>query len=357
MRHPAFRICFFLAAIVALASAAGAAEPAANYTITKTVPLGAPDRWDYLTYDSPSGRLYISHGDRVTVVDGKSGSNVGEVDGMPGGTHGIVITADAGRGYTDDGRAGEVVAFDLKTFKVIDRIKVHPDADGMIFDPASGHVFVIEGDTAKVTAIDPRTDKVIADIDGGGGLEFGVGGGNGKIYVNGAEKGDIVRIDTATNSADAHWPLPGCKSPHGLAIDHKNHRLFSSCANNVMLVVNFDTGAAIATLPIGAGTDAAGFDPKRGLAFSSNRDGTLSVIAEKSPDSFVALPPVTTQFGARTMAVDPDSGRIFLVTADFAANPNAAANDPRHRYIVTPGSTRLLILDPAIRLRQGSGGQ
>lgn len=347
MRHPAVRSFMFLAAAFVLMGGTATAQPAATYTITKTVPLGPPDRWDYLTYDAPSGRLYVSHGDRVTVVDGKSGSVLGEVTGMPGGTHGIVIVASTGRGYTDDGRAGEADAFDLKTLKVTDRIKVQPDADGMVFDPASGHVFVIEGDSAKVTAIDPKTDKVIADVDGGGGLEFGVTGGNGKIYVNGADKGEIVRIDTATNKADAHWPLPGCKSPHGMAIDSTHHRLFSSCANKVMLVVNSDTGAVVATLPIGAGTDAAAFDSKRGLAFSSNREGTLSIIAEKSPDSFVALAPITTQFGARTMAVDQDSGRIFLVTADFTQNPSAAPNDPRHRYTVTPGSTRLLILDPA----------
>ena len=340
------RLLFLLAATLVAVPLAAGGESAPSYAITKTIPLGPPDRWDYLTFDAWSGRLYISHGDRVTVVDGRSGAILGAVEGLPGGTHGIAIAPEAGRGYTDDGKAGIVASFDPRTFAIIHRIKVEPDADGMLFDPASGHVFVIEGDSGKVTAIDPKTDTAVATIDGGGGLEFGVSGDNGKVYVNGAEKNEIVRIDVTSNKADAHWPMPACKRPHGLAMDRTTHRLFSSCANNVLVVMNSDDGSIVATLPIGAGTDAAGFDPKRNLVFSSNRDGTLSVIAEKSPNEFVPLAAVKTEFGARTMAVDPESGRVYLVTADFTENPNATASDPRHRYIITPGSVRLLFLDP-----------
>lgn len=339
---------FLLATLVAAPLAADAqSEPA--YVLTKTIPLGPPDRWDYLTFDAWSGRLFVSHGDRVTVVDGKTGAVLGAVEGLPGGTHGIAIVPQVGRGYTDDGKAGIAASFDLRTFAIIHRIRVEPDADGMIFDPASGHVFVIEGDSGKVTAIDPNTDTAIATIDGGGGLEFGVSGDNGKVYVNGAEKNEIVRIDVRSDRADAHWPMPACERPHGLAMDRLTRRLFSSCANKVLVVVNSDDGSIVATLPIGAGTDAAGFDPKRNLVFSSNREGTLSVIAEKSPVDFVPLAPVRTEFGGRTMAVDPESGRIFLVTADFTLNPAASAEDPRHRYVITPGSVRLLFLDPGPR--------
>lgn len=338
-------------ALAAAASAAPMPEtatgPAPVYHITKSIPLGAPDRWDYLTFDPSIGRLFISHGDRVTVVDGRSGAILGEIEGLPGGTHGIAIVPDQGRGYTDDGQAGMAASFDLKTYKIVHRIKAEPDADGVLFDPASGHVFVVDGDSGKITVIDPKTDGVVATVDGGGGLEFGTVGGNGKLYVDGAEKGEIVRIDTSSNTADAHWPLSGCEKPHGLAIDRTTHRLFASCANKVLAVVDADTGSNLATLPIGAGTDAAAFDPKRNLIFSSNRDGTLSVIAEKSPGTFEPLPAVATQFGARTMALDPESGRIYLVTADFTLNPKAAASDPRHRYAIAPGSVRLLFLDPA----------
>jgi YVTN family beta-propeller protein len=337
-----------LALLAPMPSPATASQPTQpTYHISKIVPLGAPDRWDYVVFDPDSDRVYVAHGDRLSVVDGTSGAVIGTVAGMPGGTHGVAFSHATGQGFTDDGKAGIAVAFDLKTLKAVKQIKAEEDADGIIFDPASGHIFVIDGDSGKLTVIDPKTDAVVATIDGGGGLEFGDTGGNGKIYVDGVAKNEIVRVDTATNTADAHWAMPTCVKPHGLAIDRVHHRLFASCSNNVMVVMNADNGAVIATLPIGAGTDFASFDPRRGLAYSSNRDGTLSVVAEKSPDDFSVLPAIPTQIGARTMAIDPQSGRIYLVTADMTVNQSAAPTDFRHRYRIKPGSVRLLFLDQA----------
>jgi len=331
--------------LIATCGGAAVAQSAPSYRITKRIALGAPDRWDYVVYDSVLDRVYVSHGNTVTVVDGTSGAIVGHIDGITGVTHGIASVHALGKGYTDDGNAGIAVSFDLKTLKAINHIAAEPDADGIVYDTSSRHVLVIDGDSGKVTVIDPKTDTVVATIDGGGGLEFGVSGENGKFYVDGVEKNEIVRMDMATNRADAHWPMPGCTTPHGLAIDRAHMRLFASCANKAMVVVNAVTGAVIANLPIGEGTDFAMFDPDRELAFSSNRDGTLSIIAEKSPNSFVALAPVTTELGARTMAIDPKTGRIYLVTADMTINQNAT--DARHRYSTKPGSVKLLFLDPA----------
>jgi YVTN family beta-propeller protein len=339
----------FLSAVVLLASndlvatASQAVPP--NYHISMVVPLGPPDRWDYVVFDPDSRRVYVAHGDRVTVVDGTNGTVVGTVEGMPGGTHGIAVSHDTGNGYTDDGKAGVVIEFDLATFKVTKRIKAEADADGIVFDPASGHIFVIDGDSGKLTVIDPKTDTVVATVDGGGGLEFGDTGNNGKFYVDGTEKNEIVRVDTATNMADAHWPMPTCVKPHGLAIDREHHRLFASCSNKVMVVMNADNGVVVATLPIGEGTDFASFDPQSDLAYSSNRDGTISVIAEMSPDKFVSLPSIPTQIGARTMAIDPNTGRIYLVAADMLVNESAAPTDFRRRYSVKSGSVKLLFLD------------
>jgi len=331
-------------AALVLATPLSAADATAQplYRQVKEVPLGAPDRWDYVVFDPAAERVYIAHGDRVTVVDPAKGMVIGNVEGMPGGTHGIAF-AD-GKGYTDDGKAGTVTVFDLKTLKAIKTVKAEPDADGIAFEPVSGHIFVIDGDSGKLTVIDPKNDTVVATIDAGGGLEFGLSGENGKFYVDGAEKGEIVRVDTKTNKADAHWPMAGCVKPHGLAIDRQTHRLFSSCANKTMFVVNAENGAVVAKLPIGEGTDFAEFDPVRRWALSSNRDGTLSIIAEKSPERFEARPPVTTAYGARTMALDPKTGRVYLVTADFEATPSAT--DARQRYKAKPGSTKLLILEP-----------
>ena len=337
-----------LALLTSVCATAAHAQTAPTYHVTQTVALGAPDRWDYLVYDAPSHRLYVSHGDRVTVLDGKDGKLLGAIEGMPGGTHGIGIVAALGKGYTDDGKAGEAVAFDLKTFKTGKRIKAQDDADGIAFDSASGHIFVVDGDSKVLTVIDPKTDTAIATIDAGGGLEYAVSGNNGKLYVDGAENKEIVRIDTATNKVDAHWPIPGCTSPHGLAIDTKAQRLFASCVNKVLTVVNARSGAVVASLPIGTGTDGAAFDPARKLIFSSNFDGTISVIHEVSPDKYQVLDSIKTQITGKNMTIDPASGRLFVTVADI--DPNApvpmGANGRPGRPKPLPGSLKVLFLDP-----------
>lgn len=313
--------------------------------MSEAVSLSAPDRWDYVTFDSASHRVFVAHGDRVTVVDGHDGSILGQIEGFPGGTHGIAIAAPAGRGYTDDGRAGEAGSFDLKTLHVEKRLKADADADGLIYDPISGHVFVINGDSGTVTVIDPSANRVVDTIRVIGKLEFGLSGGDGNIYVNGAELQQIVRINTKTNQVDARWSIPTCSKPHGLAFDAASHRLFSSCLNNALVVVNSDSGGIVATVPIGRGTDAAAFDPKRKLVFSSNgQDGTLSIIQEKDPNTYVSLGDIPTAPTARTMSIDPDSGRIYLVAADLQP-PQVSQEGNGHRKVV-PGSLRLLFLDP-----------
>jgi YVTN family beta-propeller protein len=325
------------------------AEGPPPYHIAKTVALGSPDRWDYLVFDGASRRLYVSHGDRVTVLDGREGTILGNIEGMPGGTHGIGIVTSAGKGYTDDGKAGEAVAFDLATLKVQKRIKAQDDADGIAFDKSSGHVFVVDGDSKVLTAIDPKTDTVVATVNAGGGLEYAVSGENGKLYVDGAENKEIVRINTATNAVDAHWPIPGCTNPHGLAIDVAAHRLFASCVNAVMTVVNAETGAVVATLPIGQGTDGAAFDPKRKLAFSSNNDGTISVIREVTPQKFESLGSIPTAVTGKNMTIDPATGRLYVAVADIdpkAPVPVTPSGRPG-RPKPLPGTLKILFLDPA----------
>lgn len=332
----------------------GGAETGAapHYHLTRSVALGAPDRWDYLLYDRPSHRVYVSHGDRLTVVDGRNGTMIGQIEGMPGGTHGIAISHAAGLGYTDDGESGEAVAFSLKTLKVVKHLKAAPDADAVTIDPTSGHVFVVDGDPGLLTVIDPASDRVVATVNVGSKLEFIVPGDNGKVYVNGVAKREIFRVDTTTNQVDATWPIPQCEAPHGLAVDTATHRLFSSCENGELAVVNADTGAVVTTLPIGRGTDAAAFDPTRKLVFSSNgMDGTLSVIREVDANTFVSAATVKTALSARTMGVDPVSGRVFLLAADTNAKALAAFVAARRagRRAPSPmvsGSLKLLVFDP-----------
>jgi YVTN family beta-propeller protein len=330
-------------AVGAVSAQAQAQAPA--YKLVKEVPLGAPERWDYVVYDPPSHRVYVAHSDRISVIDAKAGKLIGEVTGVSG-THGVGISN--GKGYTDDGRAGQVIVFDLKTLKVIKRIPAKEDADGITVDPKSGHVFVVDGDSKAVTVVDAKTDTVLANIATGGGMEYAQPGNDGKVYVNGAEKKEIVRIDVKSNTVDAHWPIPGCTSPHGLAIDTAAHRLFVTCVNKVMTVVDAANGAVVATLPIGQGTDAAAFDPGRKRAFSSNGDGTLTVVAEKGPNAFQVAETVPTRVTGRTMGIDPASGRLFIAAADIDPNakPAPGPNGRPGRPQPIKGSLKLLFLDP-----------
>jgi DNA-binding beta-propeller fold protein YncE len=298
----------------------------------------------------------------VTVVEGRSGMIVGQIAGFPGGTHGIAIATAAGRGYTDDGKAGMAASFDLKTLQVAKQLKANDDADAVAFDPVSGHVFVVDGDPGLLTVIDPKTDSVVGSASLGSKLEYAVSGGNGELYVNSVEKHEIVRVNTATNQVDAHWPMAACERPHGLAIDTGTHLLFSGCANSTLTVVNAQSGAVVANVPIGKGSDAVVFDPRRKLILSANgQDGTLSVIHEDSATAFTSLATIKTAVSARTLGIDTETGRLYLAAADV--DPNAAAPAPapgaapapgtatapvavpsRPRYL--PGSLKLLFMDP-----------
>ncbi|MBS0418193.1 MAG: YncE family protein [Proteobacteria bacterium] len=336
---------FLVLAGLALSGAA-LAQAAPEYRIVKKVALGAPDRWDYVVFDASSGRVFVAHGDELTVVDAKSGEVAGHVKSFPGGTHGVAIVTASNRGYTDDGESGKAVSFNLKTLAVEKHIQAAEDADAVTFDPVSNHVFTINGDTGSITVIDPKTDAAVATINGGGKLEYAVPGENGKLFVNGAGTREVLSIDTATNKVVARWPVPDCESPHGLAIDTAGHRLFVSCLNAKLYVVDSQSGQIVTHVPIGKGSDAVVFDPQRKLVFSSNgKDGTISVIAAKDPHTYVPLAPIKTTISARTMGIDPATGRLFVAGADVS--PTAAPDKKSGRIPTEPGSLKLWFLDPA----------
>ena len=312
------------------------------YRVVKETPLGAPDRWDYVTFDPSSGRVYVAHGDRLTVVDGRSGAVMGEVSTPNGVTHGTAVAPDVGRGFTDDGKSGTVKVFDLASLKVTATLPAALDADAIVRDPKSGHIFVVDGDSHSITVVDPATDEVLATLPAGQGLESALADDQGHVYVNGAEKLDILRVDTATNRIDAHWPIADCASPHGLAMDVQARRLFASCVNGKLVVVDADSGREVAGVPIGLGTDSAAFDPVHKRVLSANgRSGTLSVIQEDGPDRYRLVDEMTTRISARTMTVDPATGRVFLAAADVQP-----PTSPGARSQPVPGSLKLVILDP-----------
>ncbi len=331
---------FLLAALLGLCVArAAAAAPA--YTLVGEVALGAPDRWDYVV--AQAGRVYVAHGDRLTVVDGRAGKVIGLVEGVSGGTHGTGVSLATGQGFTDDGQLGQVVAFDLRTLKSTKRIAAASDVDGIIADNATGRIFVVEGDPMSLTVIDPQTDAVVATIAAGEKLEAGASDGRGAIYVAGEGGRDVLRIDARALKVTGRWPTPGCERPHGLAVDAAGRRVFMSCVNARLMVVDADTGRQIADLPIGRGSDTVAWDSTRHRVFSSNGvDGTISVYQQTAPDAYTPFETVQSAVSGRTMAVDPASGRLFVAAAE--TDPSLT---PGGRRRPRPGTLRLLMFDPA----------
>ena len=331
-----------LAAAVACLALATPAFAAPAYTLTKSTPLGLPDRWDYVVFNGQTQRVYIAHSAKLAVIDARSGDLVGEVEGIPGGTHGTAISAATGQGFTDDGFNGLAVAFDLKTLKITKQITADKDADAITSEASTGHIFVIEGDPGAISAIDPKTDTVAATIKVGEKMEYAGSDDHGFVYVAGVEKSDLIKIDATTNTVVARWATPDCARPHGLAVDRAGHRLFMGCVNSIMMVVDADSGRIVAKLPIGKGSDAIAFDPKRKRVFSPNGiDGTVTIYQQTTPDAYAPLEPLATSVSGRTMSVDPATGRLFIVAAETESNPT-----PGGRPHAKPGTTKVMIFDP-----------
>lgn len=326
-----------------------AVSPAAfaqNYRVTSSLKIGGTGGWDYLTADSQNRKLYVSHGTEVAVIDLDSGKPAGRISGMAR-IHGIAIANDFGSGFISDGGKNQVVVFDLKTLAVKKKVNAGTNPDGIVYDSASRRVFAFNGRSQDATAIDASSGTVVGTIKLGGKPEFPVSDGKGSIYDNIEDKSQIVRIDSKTLQVRARWPLSPCESPSGLAIDTENRRLFAVCDNKLMAVVDADSGKVVATPPIGEGPDAAAFDPGTKLAFSSNGEsGTLTVVREAGKDQYSVAQTVTTVEGARTMALDERTHKIYLSTASFGPAPAPSASNPHPRPSILPGSFKLLVVAP-----------
>jgi DNA-binding beta-propeller fold protein YncE len=314
----AITVAVFVAAGFLLADLAQAAPGPSSYHVLKTIPIGGKGGWDYCVVHSAARRVYVSHSTHVVVLDADSGAVVGNIPNTLG-VHGIALATDLGRGFITAGRANTVIIFDLKTLKTIDTVKsggMNPDA--VYYDAGSKRVFAFNGRSANAVAINAADGKVAGTIAVGGKPEFAAGDDKGHVFVNIEDKSQLLEIDAQKLSVLHRWPLAGCKEPSGLAFDQKNRRLFSVCSNKKMAVVNADTGAVVATVPIGEDPDAAGFDPDTELVFSSNGEsGDLTVIHEDSADKYTVLENVPTKKYARTMAIDFKTHNIFLPIAEF----------------------------------------
>ena len=332
----------FICVLVLLASLVLAAGSSGYHVAKKTV-LGGDGGWDYLTVDAKARRIYISRGTHVMVVDADSAAVVGDIPGT-NGVHGIAIASDMDKGFISDGRDGNVTIFETKTLKVLGTTPAGKNPDAIIYDPASKRVFAFNGSSKDATAIDAKTGTVAGTIPLGGKPEFAAADEKGHVFVNIEDTSEIVQFDSNKLTVENRWKIAPGDEPSGLAMDRKHRRLFSVCSNKLMVVVNADTGKVVTTLPIGAGTDAAGFDPETGYAFSSNGEGTLTVVHEDSADKFSVVDTVPTQVRARTMALDTKTHQVFLVTAQFGAPPAATAQQPRPRAPMVPGSFTLLTM-------------
>lgn len=336
-----------LGVLVGFSMGATADAPGARpgMDVVQRFKLGGAGGWDYLTLDTATHRLFISRATRVEVMDTESGQVVGTIPDTQG-VHGIALAPGLHRGFISNGKADSITVFDLDSLKTIQEVKIpahNPDA--ILYEPVGKHVFTFDGKSKDVTVLDASKLTVVATIPVPDKPEFAVDDRAGQIFVNiETEPGQMVVIDSRTLAIKATWPLAGCDSPSGLAMDRAHHRLFSVCDDKVMAITNAENGSAVARVPIGQGPDAAAFDEKRGLALSSNGDGTLTVIHENSPDQYRVVETVKTQRGARTMALDPASGRVYLVTAEFSPAPAPTAEQPHPRPTPVPDTFTVLVV-------------
>jgi DNA-binding beta-propeller fold protein YncE len=350
MKSKSTGLGLFLSGIVVMILGAGLLTIAATgrYRLLKKYSFGAAEGatreyFDYVTVDSASRRVYLSHGTEVKVLDADTGELIGNITGLKQ-DHGVAVASEFDRGFISDGGQGKVIIFDLKTLKVTSEAKADNDADCVIYDPFSKHVFVMNGDPHSSTVIDAKTGSVVGSIDLGGGPEFAVSDGKGTVYINLEDKSELLAVDATTLKVKSRWPLAPAGAPTALAMDVAHHRLFSAGRNpQMMVVLDSDSGKIIQSFPISAGVDAAAYDPETAMIFVSTRDGMVHVFHEDSADKFSEAETIKTEYGAKTMGLDTKTHNLFLDTADFNPAPAPTADHPHPGRSAIQGTFHVLV--------------
>jgi YVTN family beta-propeller protein len=325
-----------------------AAPPGSGYHLVKRIVLGGgegdQEYFDYITVDAAARRVYLSHRTHVNVIDADSGAVVGDIPGMHQ-AHGIALVNELGKGYATDGSGKQVIVFDLRTFNVTGHIAAGGNTDCVIYDPASKRVFAFNGDSKDSTVIDPKNDMVVATIPMGGRPEYAVADGKGMIYDNISNTNEIVALDSRTLTIKSRWPVAPAGEPTSIAMDLQHRRLFIGGRDpKLFVVMDADSGKIIGqSFPIGDRVDANFYEPATGLVGLSTREGTLHIFHEDSPDKLTPIETIKTEFGAKTMALDPKTHNIYLTTSDFGPAPPATAAQPNPQPRAIPGTFRLLI--------------
>lgn len=308
------------------------------FKIVNKFQLGGEGGWDYLISEDNTGRIFVSHGTTVLIVDGNDGKILSTISDLKG-VHGIALAPDLNKGYISEGRGNSVTIFDLKNLKVLMQLSISgQNPDAILYDKFSQKVFTFNGRSKNSTVIDAKTDKVLDSIKLDGKPEFSASDGKGYIYVNIEDKNLISKINSKTLKVEKTWSISPGEEPSGLALDIKNNRLFSVCGNKLMIVSDAKTGKVVSKLPIGSGTDGVAFDPDKQLIFSSNGEGTITVVKQENKDKYIVVETATSQRGARTIAVNAKTHHLYLPTAEF----EAGTPEPGKRPKMKPNTFMLL---------------
>ncbi len=322
-----------------LVTVCAAVEP---YRLIQEIPVGGEGGWDYLSLDSAAGRLYVSHGTKVVVIDVAKNEVVGEITNTPG-VHGVALAPELGKGMVTCGRENKAAIVDLKSLKIISKVATGENPDGMLYEPGRNEFYTFNGRGESATVIN-ASGTVIATIPMGGKPEFPQADpAAGRVYDNLEDKSEVVAIDTKKHEVVNRWPVAPGEEPSGMAIDQAHHRLFLGCGNKLMVMMDSTTGKVVASVPIGDGVDANAFDPGTQLAFSSNGEGNVTIAHEDAPDKLTVVQTLETERGARTMTLDPKTHRIYLASAKFEPQPEAAPGARRQRPKMIPDSFKILV--------------
>lgn len=347
--HRAFARMALLALPLVAGTAAPAVAQAPTYRALAEIPVGGEGGWDYLAEDTAAHRLYVTHGAKIVVIDLDRNAAVGEIDGLPG-VHGFALAPELGLGFASNGGENKAAIVDLATLVITRRVETGENPDAILYVPGFREVYTFNGRGHSATVFDAGSGKLITTIPLPGKPEFAVFDPTvGRIYNNIEDQNAIVVIDARTHAVVATWPIAPGEEASGLAIDLAHHRLFSVCGNGLMVMLNSTTGAVVDTVRIGAGADAARFDPATGLAFASNGQGTVTIAHLDTPDRLRVVQTLTTARSARTMTLDLTTHRIYLSAADFEAPAPADSAAPRQRARLVPGSFRVLVYGPEIK--------
>jgi len=318
-----------------------------SYKFLNEIPIGGEGGWDILTIDSAASRLYLSHATKVVVVDLNKNAIAGEIADTPG-VNAFMPVPELQRGFSSNGKESKSSIVDLATLKTLSKIETGQNPDAIAYEPQRGEVYIFNHTGNSVTVIDAKQAKVVATIPLGGGPEFAVADANaGRVYCNVEDKSEVAVIDAAKHEVISRWPVAPGTEPSGIALNATRHRLFATCHNKMMAMLDTETGKVIATVPIGAGVDGCAFDEATQLAFASCGDGTTTIAKEEAPDKLTVVQTLKTERGARTMALDPKTHRIYLPTAQFQPAPSPTPGASPTRPTVVPNTLKLLVYGPS----------